>query len=375
MDALADNQVPFPESATLNADGLLFTDNNDAEAHHYSPSRDSDLQSREISLRHLPDEPSVSLTPRSVSAFMHKELATPLLDTLFPNLWLVAKQASNNIDPLHQQHIKGRQVVPVENAKMHLVWMTEKVYVKPVPLCLLNYYFWLYYLCPDTNVPLQGATEPNGSKSAPGKLIDRHSRQRQLADRAIALGFLRSYSYLIEHRSDFFIARSHNLIPEDINWTSWMTFIAPFRHIQDSQVAKRYRYGQLRLSRLNWAVRIFRPATRTTSWFYELSYWSTGPYVGSIITVLGFLFATLSLVLSAMQVALAAMPDLHPVASASWVFSLIVLFVAGVSWAMLVVIPFGVLMWQLSWGFSHRKQIAGEKQNEDDHTGEMDEKV
>ncbi|KAL3469220.1 hypothetical protein BJX99DRAFT_265411 [Aspergillus californicus] len=36
-------------------------------------------------------------------------------------------------------------------------------------------------------------------------------------------------------------------------------FAHQFQILSDEQVAKRYHYGQIRLSRLNWAVRIFRP--------------------------------------------------------------------------------------------------------------------
>ena len=81
-----------------------------------------------------------------------------------------------------------------------------------------------------------------------------------------------------------------------------------------------------------------------------------------------FGFASISLVLSSMQVILSAPTDktglgresrdriMTPVFS---IFSIIVLVLSGLIWSLLVVIPIAVLTWQVSWGFKNRKQVIG----------------
>jgi hypothetical protein len=172
-------------------------------------------------------------------------------------------------------------------------------------------------------------------------------------------------AFLVQHHLDFILARESHLIPAEIDWIKWSTFIAKFRRIKDDRVAKRYHYGQLRLSRLNWAVRIFRLQTASTVWFYEISYWSTNLYVERAFGPLILAFACLSLVLSSMQVVLAVPADglgierldssgLGAMRRAFWVFSITVLLLSGLLWFLLLVIPFSVIGWQLSWGFRNR---------------------
>ena len=70
--------------------------------------------------------------------------------------------------------------------------------------------------------------------------------------RILALGFLRTYYYLIQHESDFEIARSEiRLLSFDITWTEFYTFFKDFSDIGDNNVSERYHYKELRLIRLN----------------------------------------------------------------------------------------------------------------------------
>lgn len=50
----------------------------------------------------VPGQPNVSLDQKDVDAFLARELNTPILDELYPRLWLVARKSGANIDPLHQ---------------------------------------------------------------------------------------------------------------------------------------------------------------------------------------------------------------------------------------------------------------------------------
>ncbi|KAK7177813.1 hypothetical protein PSPO01_16137 [Paraphaeosphaeria sporulosa] len=116
-----------------------------------------------------------------------------------------------NINPLHRQRVKGREVVVTEEPRLHL----------PLPRYLLSHAFWKTFL-------------EEGSNQA-------------------ATGFLRTYRYLVQHESDFHIAQQDNLrlIPKDIEWPSFCRFILELSYIDDTVVSKRYCYGELRLTRLN----------------------------------------------------------------------------------------------------------------------------
>lgn len=246
-------------------------------------------------------------------------------------------------------------IVANEDAHLHLVWHHNKIYVKPLPLCLLNYDFWTTYL------PLQ----VDSTSSEKGTFAIRPVPPSPVFDRAAAVGFMRSYALLVRHHVDFILACESHLFPAKLDWIKWSEFIAHFQNIEDEDVAKRYHYGQLRLSRLNWAVRLFRPSAATTWWFYEIPHWSTATYVERAVAPLLFGFASLSLVLSSMQVS-RSVPDeelgfkhldassLVHMRRAFWVFSTMILLLSGLIWVLLFAIPFSVLIWQLAWGFRNR---------------------
>ncbi|TIA35911.1 hypothetical protein D6C78_05799, partial [Aureobasidium pullulans] len=189
-------------------------------------------------LNYLLGEPPIDLTNDKIRSSIQRELDSPVLDKLYPNLWLVGRQASDNIDPLHRQRIKGRSVVPSEDSGPHMIWTENTIFVKPMPLCLLNHNFWTRYL----------AEPPVGGKS---KSVTQDSR---LSSRSIVTGFLRLYALLIRHRCGYEIAKTGLLIPSDFDWIQWSRFTHNFRSLDDEKVAKKYHYGQLRLSRLKWAV-------------------------------------------------------------------------------------------------------------------------
>lgn len=202
------------------------------------------LEKADEPMSHVPGQPTVYLDQTTVDAFLAQELNTPVLDELYPGLWFVARMSGASIDPLHQQRAKGRDVVPTENPQLHLIWYHDKVYLKPIPECLLSHSFWTTYLSSSTdNEPAQSKGPQNGEKEFTPRF-----------DRSIALGFLRSYAHLVQNRSDFTLAREHQLIPDNVDWAKWCQFIRHFRYIEEGQVANHYHYGQVRLSRLNWAV-------------------------------------------------------------------------------------------------------------------------
>ena len=323
--------VPFPESAAFRVDPLSILLECDPESCHWVHSTQSGSSTPpQQSAQQL----LTKLSPDKASAFLRAELATPLLDSLYQKLWLVARKESSHIDSIHHQHVKGRQVMLSEDPKMHLIWTPNKIFIKPIPHCLFSYHFWLFFLSP--------------------AISTEKAHENARFDRALALGFLRSYTHLIRHRSDFAIAKERHLLPVDVDWPSWRCFIAYFHHVPNPRVAQRYHYGQMRHSRLNYLVRLTLPRERSTFWFYEPLHWSTAPYMKGITTSVGFVLATTSVILSSMQVSLAAVTGSHTTAQVYWVFSVMVQSAMVASWILMASIPLAFVIWQLWWGFRHK---------------------
>lgn len=165
-----------------------------------------------------------------------------------------------------------------ESPQLYLVWSYDRIFVKPIPRYLLSRAFWEYLR---TNDKLHKASA----------------------------GFLRTYSYLIRYETDFNLARSDalRLIPSDdgtgkpITFERFARFIAPFAELRDSEVNPRYQYGELRLTRLNLCARLF---LGRLSFHSVDAQWSSS--LGHLFAPMLSTFAVLSVILSAMQVALAA---------------------------------------------------------------------
>ncbi|CAJ2513956.1 Uu.00g020750.m01.CDS01 [Anthostomella pinea] len=47
-------------------------------------------------------------------------------------LWWMSKQDSANIFPLHWQLVKQRTVIVTEDPKLHLVWIHNRIFIKPL---------------------------------------------------------------------------------------------------------------------------------------------------------------------------------------------------------------------------------------------------
>lgn len=245
----------------------------------------------------VPNEPFIDMANEgAVHDYLERELSCNLLDALYPYLYYVARKSNEHVEPLHRHILKGRNLVVAEQPSLHLVWDRHIIYLKPVPHCLLSYEFWERHLA----LPGPPAAQP-----------------RQLANRKAALGLLRTYSCLIQHESDYHLAKEHHLLPSEPTYSQFQHFIRNFRGIRDQDVAVRYQYGQFRLTRLNFALRCLKlhrlafAASRAHEfpWGYEYKITDSGQ-TGSIIGWLAApfigVFAFLSLVLSAMQVLLAA---------------------------------------------------------------------
>jgi hypothetical protein len=253
------------------------------------------------------DDDRVNTT--EVSGSIASEFSCPILDSLENILGLAGLKSHRHIDALHLHLQKGREIRVAEDIRLHLIWHYKIVYVKPLPTYLLKPELWT---------------------STPGPMGNDGRRQ--------ALGFIRSYAYLIRHRSDFNIAIEAGLIfpirdgDSKLGYGDFAKFIKKFEGVQDTEVAPRWKFGQLRLTRLNWLIRIFQPKQAEGGGmcrrlFYYEQYHGTEQFLREFAAPLAFAFGALSLILSAMQVVLAARPDdpWQAFATASAYFSVVII--------------------------------------------------
>ena len=230
----------------------------------------------------LPGHPSVVLgNIPQLKLVLEKEFWCNDLETMAPRLWIMTTFSSANINPLHRQRVKGREIVITEESRLHLVWIHNRIFVKPLPRYLLSQAFWTTYL-------EKGSDRPD-------------DRQTNLCK--AATGFLRTYRHLIQHESDFRIAQQDNLglIPKDVDWPSFCRFVSELGCIEDAAVSGRYCYGELRLTRLNWYAPLL-----LRKFHFEQVHGQYGDFFGRLYGPILFAFAIVSTILNSMQVALAA---------------------------------------------------------------------
>jgi hypothetical protein len=273
--------VPFPRSSELCKDLDAFTE-------PAAIQRTVRVALHDANKAAVPGEPwlDFDLSSQDLRTFVLDELLTPGLDRLSPYLWLVSTPRSDHISSLHQQIVKGRQITIAENPELHLTWMYNQVYLKPMPECLLSWKFWALCLT---------AVDPETSSSL--------SVEERKSARASAIGFVRSYSHLILHASDYRVAIERGLIQRHISYAAVRRFLLHFRKLEDTVASKRYQFGELRLRRVNFWGRFFlrRFIFQKVQVHYNYNAYFTRFY-GPMI----FLFAFFSTTLSAMQVELAS---------------------------------------------------------------------
>ena len=142
-----------------------------------------------------------------LASFLTKELTTPDLNKFHPYLWMVGTQSSTHITPLTEQSIKERANVLTEVPELHLLWVNDRIYLKPIPKYLLSHAFWSFFLTNKAS-PLTSTQQTNIANAA--------------------RGFLRSYAFLIQHKSDFKLAQSKDLISPKIRYSKFINCISTF---------------------------------------------------------------------------------------------------------------------------------------------------
>ncbi|KAF2230875.1 hypothetical protein EV356DRAFT_569960 [Viridothelium virens] len=223
----------------------------------------------------LPGFPCLLIRDVSVlSQFFNQELWCKDLDQISRYLWMMSSQSSANISALHHQRVKGREVILTEDPKLHLIWRYDRIYLKPVPEYLLCPHIWKSVLL------------------NPEALLE---DKRDIVCTS-ALGFLRTYAYLIRHESDLRIAKTRELIPPFVTWHQWCLLRMDLLKIEDSEVSPRYRFGEIRLTRLNFYVKILLRKSH-----YHRVHQQYGEYFASFYAPILFIFGVVSATLSSMQ--------------------------------------------------------------------------
>jgi hypothetical protein len=254
-----------------------------------------------IGAQNVPNTTVLLSDPDAITTFLLEELNVDMADSIKPYLWIAGLRFSK-IRPLHRNNVIRREIVICEQAALHLVSRNEVIFIKPIPHCLLQHTFYREYVA--------------------GKRIEPKIKCR-------APAFLATYLRLIRHQSDFSIAIQFRLIPSWVTWEQWLTFSADLETaLSDSQGRMmsfdgRYSYGELRLTRLNFIMRVFKGVPRG----YVILDTQYSNYFAGFFSLLVLITAVYtSVALSAFQVALASPLATHGLTYAGFWFSIITLF-------------------------------------------------
>ncbi len=308
----------------------------------------------------LPGQPRVQLAfPDQLFEYLRKDLETGELDAMSPNLWLVATHSSGNVSPLHHQAVKGRRIIITEDPRLHLLWIDDRIFVKPLPLYLMSYDFWEQYLLPDAS-SIASLNQKNQTATYP----ERNAQKKELTK--AALGFLRTYLLLIQYQSDFDIALAHRLVPATATFDSFCLFTSRFETIKNDEVTPRYHYGELRLGRLNiWCKFLLR------KWHYQTVHRQYGQYFARFYGPFLFAFGFFSVILSALQVEMAVENQYqsgnepHSEWPHFWtfsrIFSMLSLAVIGFPSIIILLLLIGKPLMEMKYALAHRPKGIGNR--------------
>lgn len=210
-----------------------------------------------------------------------------------------------------------------------MVWQENRIFIKPLPSFLFTSKVWEEEL----------NHEPELHKAAVGMLL--------------------SYAALVSRRSDFDIAMHYKLLPSDLTYEAWSTFITEILVYVDlrslCQVSPRYHYGELRRSRLNQLHRLVTAGDA----FMHGSTWYTAffaQHFGWLLAV----FAFFNVALSAMQVALQAGAS-GAFQGMAWWFAIVSLVVVLASLGSVAGVWFVLFWWHLLRTWFHWKGVMSRR--------------
>ncbi|KAH0545409.1 hypothetical protein FGG08_000550 [Glutinoglossum americanum] len=257
--------------------------------------------------------------------------------------WLWFAGWPYTIRPLHRQKTMQREILITDNPQLHLVWRKSIIYIKPLPLFILDHAFFEKRISSsDSGLPSQtyGAT----------------------------LGFLLSYAKLIQCEADLGIAKGLGLLPNtcNITWEMWSRFARDvYENVPELGLEGRWRYGELQSLRINSVYRL-RHLTLKRYLPWDKTYRTAlNDYFGWLLVV----FVYLTVVLTSMQVVLALSPQYvtEDFRRASFGFSVFCLVTCGAALLGIGFTSGGYLLWRLSKNY--RKEMDLRQQREEFRRG------
>ena len=259
--------------------------------------------------------PEEDVAPPALNTFfVRKELEVDRLNSIHEWLWLVGRPRPPR--PLYYQRAVGRNIVLHEQADVHCVWDERRIFLKPVPRWLLEERVWRNLLsCEDgcrPSKPTRYGNVKGSSFNEPKAAKEGECERCEL--RGLARGFMLSYTSLVAYEHDFYVAKEHKLVPEEMTWSQWRSIVkallssqrcpypttgSPYPPAQS--INPRYHYGELRLGRLNL---IYRFTLRSPLEGYLYGYNAYSQFWSTNMKRLAGVFAYIVVVLTAMQVGL-----------------------------------------------------------------------
>jgi hypothetical protein len=238
------------------------------------------LQSH-ASIQTLPDAPRIRLDCQSsILEYCIADLDTPGMNKLGEKLWWTG--ATPEFVPLSQHTVLERRIQITEDPSVHLLWIEGTLYLKPILAYLTSFAFWEF---------LMDTTGGDTSSDERIRLI------------ATCLGFLKTYASLVRRRSDFNLARRYDLLGSlgDVTFESFIAFIASFDGVPEAAMSSRWRFGLIQLESLN-----FQSVIYLRRWHLNRFEARWTVYFSRFFPLILFVFAGFSVMLSAMQVIIAA---------------------------------------------------------------------
>lgn len=203
-----------------------------------------------------------------VRYFLTDDLNIDRLTEVLPYFFILGKARAPR--PLHYQQALGLEIFVTERMDTHLLWTKGKVFIKPFPRYLLEPQFWMEYLdCPESCSYASDFRSIRAAGLVRRKLkLSQHKPCEHSKLWKCAMGFVYSYLALIAHESDFNIAKSNRLVPDDLDFDDWKTFV--HRMLRGgkihAQMDERFTYGELDLARLNKLFMFQRPLSYVLQW-------------------------------------------------------------------------------------------------------------
>ena len=257
--------------------------------------------------------------------FLYHEMFLDRLDKIQD--WYYLCELPNNLGPplpLYLTRLFGGRVLNLqrtEDLNLHLLYNLNTLFLKPIPLWLLDAEFWTSYLIPEKKDPIV--------------------EDRRKAVVASAFGFLFSYCTLLCYPSDFRIAKENGLLPESITWELWRQFAGEvLRSYRKENVHYRFWFGRLRLAKVQ-SIYGWRTRSLMVPYSNEANdQWLSLSFHDNFATLAAIL-AYVVIALTALQLGLATdkLQESPAFQSASWGFTVFSLLAPLISIFFISVVP------------------------------------